>query len=321
MFVSCQDKSVGYTGRWSLLNACMTATAPGSYFDIAFKGKYCTLHFNTEYSEQPYGHIWICYNGNKTECAIDNFLRFECENEGVNFIRIIYKSAVEMHHRWHIPLVGKLSFIGYDAEGTGELIPDRRKTIEFIGDSITEGVLVDEYSFYKHWQHNRVYQDDVTATYAWLLAQRLDLRPYFGGYGAVGLTHGGCGCVPKAIEMYDYCFDGHEVSYPSPDYILINHGANDRNSSPEEYLREYSQLLDKLSCRHPMAKIIVLSAFVGAFADELNKFIICYNKSNNKDVIFIDGSNIVPVEPLHPLRDGHRLIADTVYKRLKDIIK
>ena len=75
-------------------------------------------------------------------------------------------------------------------ENPAELPADERKTIEFVGDSITEGVLIDV-DFYdkdsdfisSQDQNNRCYQDDVCATYAWQTAEALNLRPIFMGYG------------------------------------------------------------------------------------------------------------------------------------------
>lgn len=46
--------------------------------------------------------------------------------------------------------------------------------IEFVGDSITEGVLIDaECTIFTNDQLNRPFEDDVTATYAWLTAEAL----------------------------------------------------------------------------------------------------------------------------------------------------
>ena len=93
-----------------------------------------------------------------------------------------------MQHRWYQPLIGKISFCGFEAEKEGTLPMDFRKTIEFIGDSITEGVLVGEdYRVDSFEQLNRVYQDDAMATYAYKTALALNLKPVIMGYGATGI--------------------------------------------------------------------------------------------------------------------------------------
>lgn len=320
MFYSYKDNSVNLIGRWSELNDTMTSAAPGSVIKIAFKGKWVTLHFDTLWNRHPYPHLWLDVDGRcKIESPVNPFLRVETEDDGEHILTVTYKSAVEMNHRWYHPLTGKISFIGYEADGNGTIPADNRKTIELVGDSITEGVLVEE----KSWDNNegmfnRPYQDDSTATYAYLTAKKLNLIPLHMGYGAVGVTKGGCGSVPKASEAYPYCFDGHRVTYPSPDYILINHGANDRGATAEEYVQNYRELLNVIRGINPTSKIIALSAFCGAYPQELKQLIEDYNKENDCDILFIDATGWVPLEPLHPLRDGHKIIAEKLTATLKE---
>lgn len=320
MFYSFKDESVDLIGRWSELNNSATATAPGSAFRIAFRGNWITLRFDTHTNTHPYSHLWIMVDGKtKVESPVNPFLRVETEDDGEHILTVIYKSAVEMAHRWHLPLGGKISFKGYDAYCSGTLEQDKRKTIEFVGDSITEGVLVEEKRIadLNDGMYNRPYQDDSTATYAYLTAQNLNLRSLHMGYGAVGVTKGGCGSVPKASEAYPYCFDGHKVEYPSPDYILINHGANDRGNGAEKYIEEYRTLLDTIRAINPTSKLIVLSAFCGVFPKELEKLVNDYNKENGCDILYIDATGWVPPEPIHPQRDGHKIIAENLTAILK----
>ena len=100
------------------------------------------------------------------------------------------------------------------------------------------------------------------------------------------------------------------------DYIIINHGANDRGGSLENYLLNYEELLNVIIKMNPKSKIIALSAFCGAFHKELGDFIDEYNKRNGTSIAFIDSDSWVPVEPLHPDRNGHRIIAEALTKRL-----
>ncbi len=320
MFYSFKDKSVDLIGRWSELDGAATATAPGSSFRIAFKGNWITLHFDTRTNTHPYSHLWISVDGKtKVETAVSPFLRVEAEDDGEHILTVTYKSAVEMAHRWYYPLGGKISFKCYEADSRATLPKDTRKTIEFVGDSITEGVLVEDRTYdLNDGMNNRPYQDDSTATYAYLTAQNLNLRSLHMGYGAVGVTKGGCGSVPKASEAYPYCFDGHKVEYPSPNYILINHGANDRGNGKDKYIENYRALLDTIREINPTSKIISLSAFCGAFPEELEQLINDYNDENGCDILFINSSGWVPLEPLHPLRDGHKIIAEKLTAVLKE---
>lgn len=323
MFFAYNDPSVRYTGRFGEYKNTMTATAAGSQFEIAFKGNAIVLHFDISENQRPFPHLYVCLDGKtRTEVPLDQYIRIETD-DGCHVLSVIYKGGREMLSRFYLPLHGKISFAGFDAAESSILPPDNRKTIEFVGDSITEGVLIDAFlnPDKDDDQNNRPYQDDVTATYAYLTAKAFNLKPLFMGYGAVGVTHGGCGDYPKAAEGYPYCFEGVKVSYPHPDYILINHGANDRGNGEKLYLEEYEKLLRLVRKEHPDAVIICLSAFLGFCPEGLEKLINRFNKENNDDIHFISGANVVPLEPLHPLRDGHRAIAEYLTEKLKNIIK
>ncbi len=324
MFIPYDSEAIRFTGRFAKDSdnftgiVAMTATAPGSYIELAFKGEMCVLRFNIDYNVHPMPHLWIQVDGGvKVESPVTRFLRIQA-GEGEHIVKITYKSCRENHHRWFRPVGGKISFEGFDADAPGVLPPDDRKTIEFVGDSITEGVLIDDgYGYYPYDQDNRSFKDDATATYAALTAEALNLRPLTMGYGAVGVTHSGQGAVPKAAEAYPYCYDGAPVTYDHPDYILINHGANDRYYPEEVYIREYRAFLDLVRSTHPDAKIISVSAFCGAHPEALGKLIADYNKENDDDILFIDATLWVPIDPLHPLRDGHKIIADKLTAILK----
>lgn len=319
------DPSIRYTGRFGKTGTWsaefMAATACGATIEIAFTGRDCVLLFNTEHSSEPFGHIYLSVDGGaRVESAISPFVRVSAPDDGTHIVTCIYKSGVEQQHRWHQPLVGKIAFEGYEAEGSASLPADNRRTIEFVGDSITEGVLIDSFRRVSlNDQHNRPWQDDVTATYGWLTAEALGLRPYMMGYGAVGNTHGGCGGVPKTADAYPYNFENSPVTYPSCDFILINHGANDRGSR-DSYLPEYKELLGLIRSRNPKSVLIVLSPFCGAFDDILPGFVESFNRETGDSVCYISSEGWVPAEPLHPLRDGHRIISEHLIKALKPII-
>ena len=324
-FYSYQDPSVRLTGRWDTKNGkAAITTAPGSYFEIAFEGDLIALHFDMTGNAESYPHLWISLDGGPmVESVLTHYIRIKAKTAGKHTAAIHFKSAVEMQNRWLMPdLVGKVAFTGYDAEGAAELAPDNRKVIEFVGDSITEGVLIDE--FYSpitpdRDQPNRPYQDDALATYSALTADALDLRRINMGYGAVGACKSGCGDVPLAWQAYPYNFEGSPIEYPSPDYIVINHGANDGGFSHEEYIRCYEKLLDVIIKMNPNAAIVALCSFHLEHHDELEAFIPEYNKAHGTDVHFISSKGWVARNPGHPYRDGHQQIADHLIPELKKL--
>ena len=237
-------------------------------------------------------------------------------------IKVIYKSAVECQHRWFAPLIGKVRFKGADVDGVAKLPEDNRKIIEFIGDSITEGVLIDEfYAFNQVSQFNRPYQDDSTATYAYLTAMKLNLKPVIIGYGAVGVTCNGQGAVPKAAESYPYNFADSPAKPSGASIIVINHGANDRGADSETFINGYIALLKEERKLNPDAKIILLTPFCKSHTEDIKILAEKYNKDNNDDITVIDSSDWIPVDPLHPLRDGHITVSEHLAEELKKFLK
>lgn len=322
MFFDVTDSSIRFTGRWNVTENSAITTAPGNMIEIAYSGIAAVLHFNMDMNMYPYPHLWISVdNGAKIEVPVDHVIRVEAPNDGDHIIKVIFKSAVECHHRWYEPLIGKIVFTGFDADASAVLPEDNRKIIEFIGDSITEGVLIDAFhKFEKFEQFDRPRQDDSTATYAYLTAINLNMRPVIMGYGAVGVTKSGQGAVPAAPDAYPYLYNGVKAKPFGSDIIVINHGANDAWGSCEAYIAQYEKLLHIVREINPSSTIVVLSAFYGVYPKELSELVERFNKENNDDVKFIDSTGWIPKEPLHPLRDGHKIVAEHLTEELKKIL-
>ncbi|MDD6762398.1 MAG: GDSL-type esterase/lipase family protein [Clostridiales bacterium] len=320
MFIKYDNEAVRLTGRWYKEENAAVTSACGSKIEFSFYGKMAVMHFNMEYNEHPYPHLWIQTDeGVRTEAAVDRYLRIYAEDNGPHNVSVIYKSGMEMQQRWYDPLVGKIAFMGFDAEKPGELKSNNKRYIEFIGDSITEGCQVDfGYNISSDfWPLNAPFQNDVTATYAYITAAALNLEPLIMGYGGVGLTKSGCSSVPRAGLSYEYCCDGHPYELPEPDYIVINHGANDVYSDKTEYLSRYKEFLEQVSKKHPGARIFVLGAFCGWCHEELADLVDEYNMNRDSNVVYINTYGWIPAEPLHPGRDGHKIVAEKLIEILR----
>lgn len=317
--IRCTDQSLRFVGRWQITSDKAVATAPGSHFYLAFEGTMAILHFETLWLIPPYPHLWISIDdGAWIEVPIEKHLRIQTKTTGNHIAKIVFKSAIEKAHRWYQPLCGCVELTGVDAL-PGVLPEMHRKTIEFVGDSITEGVLIDEETSNGTKYHGRPYEDDVMAGYAWLSAEALNLDPLYMGYGAVGVTRSGQGSVPRAALSYPYCFDGVKVKYDSPDYILINHGANDMFDTGEHFVECYLELLDVIVSLHPQSMLILLQPFCGVFTEEMKIIKKRFEIKYGKTAYLILTEGWVPFEPLHPHRDGHQIIAKHLIEELKKL--
>ena len=324
MKLTSYDPMISYSGRWGRVGETMTATATGSSFSLGFTGELLTLAFDVTTNEAPMPHLYISVDGGaRIEAPLAPWLRVSAAGQGEHRVTVLYKGGMEFQHRWYPPLVGKVSLLSAEAEGFYALPVDQRKTIEMVGDSITEGVLIDaDCKINPFDQRNRPYQDDVTATYAYLTAEALGLRPLFMGYGAVGVTRSGCGSVPDVKTAYPWCFHGTPVTYAHPDYVMINHGANDRGASVDAYISGYRRLLDTVFEAHPDTRVFAVVAFrtVDPQADALGELIRAYRAETGRDVHFIDSRPFSPEGPLHPLRDGHEIIARGLTEALRPLL-
>lgn len=321
-FFGFDHPSIRYTGRFGHEGMHgMGTTACGAYFEIAFSGREIVLDFDLSLVPDSHGHVYVSADGGALiESNLQPYIRVGGLSDGAHVLTVIHKSNIEALPRWYHPILAKCDFLGYEAEDAGVLPPDERKTIEFVGDSITEGVLIDDFRRpFKNDVENRCYQDDVTDTYGWRTAKALGLRPFMMGYGAVGVTRSGSGGVLSASESYPYNFDGSPVSFPSCDYIVINHGANDRGKP--NYFECYEKLLKVVRERNPKSTIIILSPFCGYYDDTLPSFVKRYNEANSDDIKYISSHGWVTPEPLHPLRDGHKAIAEHLTAELRKVIE
>lgn len=312
MFIPYCHASVRLTGRFYEENRAASTTACGSYIEAAVKGDWAILHFDMTDLIPSYPSLYIQIDdGDLIGSAVGARLYLRMKDAGEHRIKIIFKGACEKQNRWFAPVQAKISFEGLEAEDAAALPKDTRKTITFIGDSITEGILIfPEQTPFSNNLMDRVYQDDVTRTYAWIVANALDLRASFCAYGAVGMTKSGSGSVPKALDSYGFCVDGIPLKEDgAPDYIMINHGCNDRGADAALYCREYKAYLDMLRTRYPKTKIFVLAPFCGVHLQELSAMVHAYNETNRTNIRYIDTGDWIAPEPVHPLVAGHAAIA------------
>lgn len=308
MFYGFNDKSIRRVGRWAILKNSLLTTAPGSKLEITFSGDMITLYFDMKNNEFPFPHLWLSLDGGAFfETTLEYFVRVKCDKSSKHVLTVIYKGGQEITSRWFGELVGKIEFLGYDAEANAEPVESKKKTIEFIGDSITEGIGVDvEYKpFPDEDQPNRPYQHDSLGTYAYVAAKKLGLEPIISAYGGVGVTRGGGGQVPPADEMYPYYFDGYPKDYSSCDYIVINMGTNDRYNV-EIFSEKYYKFLEVVFKYNPNSKIFIMIPFMGVLRTQIIDTVNKFNFEKNTNMIIIDTEGWIPSVIMHPDRRWHK---------------
>ena len=67
--------------------------------------------------------------------------------------------------------------------------------------------------------------------------------------------------------------------------------------------------------------MFAVSPFAGAQRETLEALIADYNAANRARVHFINASEWIPPEPLHPHRDGHRIVAAHLAPLMRGILE
>ena len=317
MKIISSDSKIRYTGRWNKKEGNVTSTSNGSYFEFMFFGESAVIHFDVSDCVVPYPHIYISVDsGAMIECVLQPYIRISAE-QGEHTVKVIMKGSVESQNRWYKPIESKVTVTAIEADLLCEMPEDNRPIIEFIGDSITEGISIDtEYAYYGE-NKDMVFWDDSTAGYAWRVAEMLDFRPIIMGYGSLGVTRDGSGGVPEVGSAYAMYSDGEEMDSNDADYIVINHGTNDIRAEHSVFTEKYVNVLSVLRNRNKKAKIISITPFSGRCADKIKDSVELYNKNNNDNVLLIDSTGWIEPEPIHPTREGHKIVAEHIVKILK----
>lgn len=319
MIIKPNHPFIRYTGRWNVGETEAVSTANGNYAEFVFAGDTAVITFGIEDCVPPFPHVYIAVDGGaRVEVPLEKYIRISAE-EGEHTVQIILKGSVETQRRWIPPIQSKTTIAALEAETFLPLPEDNRKTIEFLGDSITEGISIDNNGKYTHYGSNldMVFWDDSTAGYAWLTAKALNLRPITMGYGCLGSTRPGAGDIPKAAESYPYTSEGCPMESTNADFIVINHGTNDRAAPVETFKAEYYHLLEVVRERNPKSRLISLTPFCGALAEEIHEVVTLFNNNRQDNVLYINTAGWIPPEPLHPTREGNK----TVSRNLAEILK
>lgn len=328
MLLSPNSPYIRYTGRWNVSESEAVSTANGSYAEFAFSGECAVVEFGIDHCTVPFPRVYISADGGADiEVPLDKFIRISAPGgnsipaeDGEHTVRIILKGSVELQNRWLHPLEAAVAICSIEADAFLPLPEDSRPVIEFLGDSITEGISIDVERRFAHYGGSRdmVFWDDSTAGYAWLTAKALNLRPVIMGYGCLGTTRMGAGNIPDVCESYPYYSDGCPMESADADFIVINHGTNDRSADRETFFRQYRRLLEVVRARNPQAKIIALTPFCGALAEEICEIVDAFNRETGDDVFYISTAGWIAPEPLHPTREGHKTVARNLAAILRD---
>lgn len=152
-------------------------------------------------------------------------------------------------------LDGALKFCGITLAPGGELValPYLSRQIEFLGDSITQGLRL-LYTGTEEDIENQV----PYANWPQLVADLLGLKPVVTGFGGVSLTAAGSCGAPRSIDSLPYIYGKVPWTPPvPPEVIVIYEGANDQ-VTPDVYGPLYREYLAAVRKMYPAALIFAV---------------------------------------------------------------
>jgi hypothetical protein len=145
------DPAVRLYGRWDRRQPDRAITVcSGSSIVARFDARSITARFDLSRNKTPIPTIaWRIDDADDAqwrESEIADALELAKDlTPGVHTIQLIVRGLDEHQPRWSPPLTASITFLGFDLSAGGKFVDppaDPKLKVEFLGDSITEGVLV-----------------------------------------------------------------------------------------------------------------------------------------------------------------------------------
>lgn len=326
-----------FFGRWDLHTAKRAVTvSSGSYVKARFSGASLDAAFdlsrNSTYCEQEKPAVssfptiaWQIDDGIWHEAEIAASVKLaEGLPKGKHTVMLMVRGLDEHQNRWTSPLVASVTFTGFQCAKGGKLESALSRwkkptlTMEFLGDSITEGVLVDE--------GRAGVVDGIPRTWPWLSDARLSYAAQTAmalgaewrqvGFGATGLMHGGSGGALGALDTFNWFYADCPRDNWQPDVVVVNHGTNDGSMAPAEYEPLYARYLAMMRTAYPKARIVALRPFCGAQETAIKAVVDACHAAGDTKVYYIDTTGWYD-GPIHPNIEGSTGLAEKLVKVLK----
>jgi lysophospholipase L1-like esterase len=320
------DSKVQLSGRWDRRRPDRVITVnSGSYVIARFEGRSITARFDLTRNKPPVPTIaWKFDNDaqwRESEIAASVELGKDLK-PGPHTVWLVVRGLDEHQPRWAEPLTASVTFLGFELSESGKFLdppPEPKLKIEFLGDSITEGVLV-----HKKQPSRETWAWQTDGLQAWpaQTALRLGAQWRQVGFGAVGVTKSGSGGVPPAPDSFNWFYEGCPRDDWQPTLVVINHGTNDRNASSEQFRAAYANYLARIRKAYPEAKILTLRPFAGTHADDIRAEVKARNDMGDKRIAFIDTTGWVDrddfTDGVHPNAGAGPKVAEKLSKLIKE---
>jgi len=208
-------QSLRFFGRWDLRAPDRAITInTGSYVLARFSGDSISARFDVSTNQPPLPALaWRLDNGEWKYSEIAPEVKLgENLGGGPHTLWLMVRGLSEFQSRWKPPLVASVTFLGLDLPAGGRVLAplaewDHPKLkIEFLGDSLTEGVGVGE----PDGQPSKTKSWEANALESWVAKSALGLGAMWRqvGFGSTGINHGGSGGAIAAQDSFNLFYEG-----------------------------------------------------------------------------------------------------------------
>jgi len=329
--IRADDARLRYWGRWDQRNAAATGAVTvntGSTIHARFEGTHITLHFTTAQYSHQFPTLWLQVDEGEWKVVRPlEELRISptALPTGSHVVRLVVKGFREWENRWDTPLVGSVVFRGVTPDVGTRLLPAPErppKLVEFLGDSITEGVLVLNTGPRETWTREGWPQfSDGRRSWAYQSALLAGAEPRTVGFGRLGLSINANGGVPPALHSFPFVYSGAPIDKTRlPDAVVINMGTNDgQRVSGEVFGPLYRAYLETIRKTYPLAQILSLRPFNGAHATVIEGVV---RELHDSKIRYVDTTGWIDPEKhttdkVHLNLEGNRVAAEKVAAILK----
>ena len=231
-------------------------------------------------------------------------------DRGKHEICVVIDGITEREDKWYGEI--GVAFHGIECDGRVRGTAPKQKTILFIGDSITEGIMTLS-------DHAVSDYNSATHSFPWYTAKNLDAEPYFVGFGGSGIVaEGSFQTNSVALDYYSVSRPIPESDMPDCSLAVINTGTNDHGVESDVFTEGYRELLLKVHDRYPDAKVVCMIPFNQSHAGDIRSAAKDYSWCH---IVETEGWEIsYSDEGLHPDAAGSKVIGDNLAEYIREEI-
>lgn len=301
------DPHFHFIGHWDRSHPGEAVTVnSGSRILCAFTGTSVSGLFRTEGITSP-AQIWVRLDdGTPQRFAVNSgSIDFSPQplGAGRHRLELDVKDVDERVNRWIPPLQAALEFDGLALGAGGRMVKSPlpgKLRMEFYGDSITQGVRIDNMAIGPEGS-------DGTKDYAFLTAVAFSALHNQVGFGRQGIIRTGNGNVPPAADSFGWNFKGSPDD-PAfvPQVVVVNQGTNDGGYPSAQFEPAYRAYIAEIRNRYRKAAILCLRPFGGFHADDIRQAVTDLGDSR---IFYVDTTGWLDpadyIDGIHPNAAGH----------------